>query len=271
MACQWMGVQELTITESCGSQKRQCGPLYHAPSTSEESSPRCSGKAAASKLDSIPVLADHLIRLFATCGSLDEANQVFEKVSTPTVHTWCAIIAAHVKHGQCATSFDLYDKMALAGVESNKCVYLTLLKVCSSVMALKQAYAEYGHAKLALQSLLCMQLDGIKPDSTTFVNVLSSYCHAGLVEELKQHIMSMQADHGVEPNAKHYTCMLDLLGQMGLLSEASNLHGVIKPDKVSCISLLTACQRHGNLELGGVCFNEVMSSLAHVGTAQTHW
>lgn len=414
-----------------------------------------------SKLDTIPVLADHLIRLFTSCGSLDEASDVFEKVSTPSVHTWCAIIAAHIKLGQCTTSFELYDRMALAGVESNKCVYLAILKLCSSAMALNQgrqvhyqiiksgfysdvmllnsvidmyakcgrldealkvfqglpcrtvvswnamfagcisqgdfklvaqffelmqgdgikpnvvswgaliegyteegdgllalgsfqkmqghgikpdrviflsilkacgsigaatqgrrihdqivrmnvdgdgvgnalidmyskcgslreahrilekltnrdvvswntiitAYAQHGQAKVALQSLQCMQLDGIKPDSVTFINVLSSCCHARLVEELKWHIMSMNADHGIMPDTKHFTCMLDLLGQMGLLNEASKLHGLLQSDNVSRISLLTACKRHGNLELGGVCFNQPVNTLGHIGTLRTH-
>ncbi|MCO5563364.1 hypothetical protein L7F22_017005 [Adiantum nelumboides] len=127
----------------------------------------------SSKLDSIPVLADHLIRLFATCGSLDEANQVFEKVSTPSVHTWSAIIAAHAKLEHCASSFELYDRMALTGVESNRCVYLTLLKVCSSATALKQG-RQVHHQIIK---------SGLHLDVMLMNSVVDTYAKCGLLDE----------------------------------------------------------------------------------------
>eukprot|EP00250_Pteridium_aquilinum_P014241 c21867_g1_i1 orf=781-2184(-) len=411
------------------------------------------------RLDIIPVLADHLIRLFASCRSLDEANQVFEKVSTPSVHTWCAIIAAHAKLGRCDCCFELYDRMLLSGVKSNKCVYLAMLKTCSNAKVLNQgrqihhqivkselqsdvtltnsvidmyakcgriddavkvfrdlpcrnvvswnalfagcinqgdftlvvqffelmqgegikpnvvswgaliegyaehgegllaldsfdkmqrdglepdrviflsilkacssigaicqgrcihdqivrmnvvdldgvgnalidmygncgslgesrrvldrltnrdvvswntiitAYALYGHSEVALQCLRNMQLDSIKPDNVTFINILSTCSHAGLVDELYRHIKSMHEDHGIVPDTKHFTCMMDLLGQMGHLSEATNLHQMIEPDIVSSVSLLTACQRHGNVELGRLCFDQAVNSEPEVDTA----
>eukprot|EP00250_Pteridium_aquilinum_P000721 c10874_g1_i1 orf=1-345(-) len=45
----------------------------------------------SNRLDSVPVLGDHLIRLFTSCGSLYDANQVFLKVPKPSVYTWNAI------------------------------------------------------------------------------------------------------------------------------------------------------------------------------------
>ena len=42
----------------------------------------------------IGIFGDHLIRLFASCGSLLEANEIFHMVSKPSVYTWSAIISA---------------------------------------------------------------------------------------------------------------------------------------------------------------------------------
>eukprot|EP00249_Psilotum_nudum_P003563 c17013_g1_i1 orf=231-605(+) len=53
-----------------------------------------------SGFDSIVVFCDHLIRLFASCGQLLEAEQVFRKVAKPSLYTWSAIISANAKLGQ---------------------------------------------------------------------------------------------------------------------------------------------------------------------------
>lgn len=51
-------------------------------------------------LDSDTFLGSHLIRMFASCGSLFEANQVFRRLPHPSVFTWSAIILAHANLGQ---------------------------------------------------------------------------------------------------------------------------------------------------------------------------
>lgn len=77
------------------------------------------------------LLADHLIRLFTSCGSLVHANQVFCKVSKPSVLTWNAIILAHAKLGEGLKAIDLYYEMQAGGQKPDKYLFTCILKVCT--------------------------------------------------------------------------------------------------------------------------------------------
>jgi pentatricopeptide repeat protein len=119
-------------------------------------------------------------------------------------------------------------------------------------------YAQSGRFDLAFECLRFMQEEGIRPDDVTFVSILSSCSHMGLAAEFFEHLRSMKDNHGIKPDAKHYTCMIDLLGHAGMLDEAGNVHRIMHADVVSWISLLTACKRNGNFDLARVCFNHIV-------------
>ncbi|CAD6264561.1 unnamed protein product [Miscanthus lutarioriparius] len=68
-----------------------------------------------------------------------------------------------------------------------------------------------------------MKMSEEKPDDITFVSVLTACAHAGLVDEGRQFFQSMSSACGVQPELKHYGCMIDLLGRAGLLDEAEEL------------------------------------------------
>ncbi|KAJ3676325.1 hypothetical protein LUZ60_003737 [Juncus effusus] len=76
----------------------------------------------------------------------------------------------------------------------------------------------------ALSFFSQMEKEGIQADSVTLINVLTAFSHAGLVETGKQIFDSiLKGKYKFEPKIKHYGCMLDLLGQAGLLKEAFKL------------------------------------------------
>nr|XP_033515452.1 pentatricopeptide repeat-containing protein At5g19020, mitochondrial isoform X2 [Nicotiana tomentosiformis] len=112
--------------------------------------------------------------------------------------------------------------------------------------------AMHGHAHLSLDIFSDLLRRTIKPNSITFIGVLSACCHAGLVEAGEQHFQSMTKLYNVEPNVKHYGCMVDLFGRAGRLKEAEELIRSM-PMEADCIiwgTLLAACRTHGNTEIG---------------------
>ncbi|OMP03613.1 hypothetical protein COLO4_10309 [Corchorus olitorius] len=96
-----------------------------------------------------------------------------------------------------------------------------------------------------------MKHEKIKPDAITFLGVLSSCRHAGLVEQGRAYFDSMVV-HGVEPELDHYSCVVDLLGRAGLLEEARDfiLKMPISPNAVIWGSLLSSCRLHGSIWIG---------------------
>ncbi|XP_016476853.1 pentatricopeptide repeat-containing protein At5g19020, mitochondrial-like [Nicotiana tabacum] len=112
--------------------------------------------------------------------------------------------------------------------------------------------AMHGHVHLSLDIFSDLRRRTIKPNSITFIGVLSACCHAGLVEAGEQHFQSMTKLYNVKPNVKHYGCMVDLFGRAGRLKEAEELirSMPMEADTIIWGTLLAACRTHGNTEIG---------------------
>ncbi|KAL7144627.1 hypothetical protein ABFS83_07G025000 [Erythranthe nasuta] len=112
--------------------------------------------------------------------------------------------------------------------------------------------AMHGHAEMSLRIFSELQRRNINLNSITFIGVLSACCHAGLVEAGEEHFKNMKTVYGLEPNIKHYGCMVDLFGRAGRLREAEELvkSMPMKADVVIWGTLLAACKMHGNTDIG---------------------
>ncbi|KAL6227759.1 hypothetical protein ACLB2K_001716 [Fragaria x ananassa] len=111
-------------------------------------------------------------------------------------------------------------------------------------------YGMLGELDTAISFFEAMREDGVEYDSVSYIAVLSSCSHGGLVEKGKRYFEGMLAQN-IEPTQQHYACMVDLLGRAGLMEEAIELiNGMpIVPDANIWGSLLGACRIHGNIEL----------------------
>nr|AYM01020.1 pentatricopeptide repeat protein [Salvia miltiorrhiza] len=113
-------------------------------------------------------------------------------------------------------------------------------------------YARHGYGQEALQHFDSMKQTSIQPDEITMVGVLTACSHTGLVDKGTHYFYSMSQDHGIEPDIKHYNCLIDLLGRAGRLDEAQNLVKSMpfEPNGVTWTCLLSASRIHESTELG---------------------
>ncbi|KAE8666014.1 Pentatricopeptide repeat-containing protein [Hibiscus syriacus] len=91
----------------------------------------------------------------------------------------------------------------------------------------------------------------LEPDYVSFIGVLMACNHAGMVDKARQYFSSMTEKYKIEPSIKHYSCMVDVLGNAGFLEEAEQLitSMPIDGDVIIWGSLLSACRKHGNVEM----------------------
>jgi len=110
-----------------------------------------------------------------------------------------------------------------------------------------------------------MKQDGVRPDSVTYLSVLSACNHNGLVEEGFSHFNSMISDYGIEPKQHHYASVVDLLGRSGRLQEAAHFIDKmpVEPDWLLWNALLGACRVHGDVELGRLAFKKAAEVEPH--------
>ncbi|XAR67192.1 hypothetical protein NMG60_11013660 [Bertholletia excelsa] len=151
-------------------------------------------------------ISNALIDMYAKCGNIDLAVDVFNRLPQKSVVSWTAIIGACASH---------------------------------------------GHGLDALQLFSKMKEEGIRPNSLTFIAILTACRHSGFVEEGKKHFESMIRDYSITPGLEHCACIVDLLGRAGQLVEAYEFikEMPVKPDVGVWGALLSACRIHSNLEL----------------------
>ncbi|XP_024516126.1 pentatricopeptide repeat-containing protein At4g02750-like [Selaginella moellendorffii] len=119
--------------------------------------------------------------------------------------------------------------------------------------AMITAFARSGHYTKTIDFYRLMALEGSsRPNSITFISVLSACSHKGLVKDGISHFTSMVWDYGIEPVIDHYLCMVDLLGRGGELRDAEELlkNMPVVPNEVAWRTLLSACGTNGDIGRG---------------------
>ncbi|XP_020589410.1 pentatricopeptide repeat-containing protein At4g15720 [Phalaenopsis equestris] len=117
---------------------------------------------------------------------------------------------------------DMYAKCGC--VEYSRAVFAHIaIPTLIPYSAMIVSAARHGLSGLAL-SLFNELLDrGIQPNSVTLLGVLHACSHSGLSDAGLSCLHSMHRNYGVLPNAKHYTCAVDMLARAGRLDEALEL------------------------------------------------
>ena len=72
------------------------------------------------------------------------------------------------------------------------------------------------------------------PIDVMFVGVLGAFSHSGLIKEGYKYLNEMIFKYAIKPKKEHYTCMVDLLGRVGLFNEVEAIlrNLPFKPDFV---------------------------------------
>lgn len=148
------------------------------------------------------------------------------------------LIDMYMKCGCVKNAVEVFCGMEVKGVSTWNAVILGL--------------AMNGQVERSLNMFEKMKTSEIVPNEITFVAVIGACRHMGLVDEGRNYFESMTKIYHIEPNVKHYGCMVDLLGRAGLLKEAEKLiySMPIAPDVATWGALLGACKKYGDSEMG---------------------
>ncbi|OVA14408.1 Pentatricopeptide repeat [Macleaya cordata] len=118
--------------------------------------------------------------------------------------------------------------------------------------AIISAYSRHGDFETMVGLYEEMLKAGVKPDSITFLAVLTACGRRGMVDMGMKIFNSMVNNHKIEPSPEHYSSMVDMLGRAGRLELAEEFMDRMptRPGLSVLQSLLGACRIHGNVEMG---------------------
>ncbi|XP_027336566.1 pentatricopeptide repeat-containing protein At5g48910 [Abrus precatorius] len=77
------------------------------------------------------VLGSALVDMYAKCGSIEKAIQVFERLPQNNVITWNAIIGGLAMHGKVDDLFNYLSRMEKCGISPSDVTYIAILGACS--------------------------------------------------------------------------------------------------------------------------------------------
>ncbi|KAL8145251.1 pentatricopeptide repeat-containing protein At4g30700 isoform X2 [Apium graveolens] len=217
-----------------------------------------------------------MISGYAQNGITDMAISLFREMQSlgisPNPVTFTSILSACAQHGALSLGKWVHELINKENFESNIYVSTALADMyakCGSLEdaqrvidmmpsknavtwnAMISAYGLHGHGYKALKLFREMVASGATPTGVTFLSVLYACSHAGLVSDGEEIFHEMVHDHGFEPLAEHYACMVDLLGRAGKLEKALEFIKTMPYDAGAPVwgALLGACMIHKNTEL----------------------
>ncbi|KAL8545358.1 hypothetical protein ACS0TY_005509 [Phlomoides rotata] len=186
-----------------------------------------------------------LVSVVSACAQLAALDQgkwldayIRKNGYTVNIILGTTLINLYMKCGSVESAMDVFNGMEEKGVSSWNALILGL--------------AMNGQVERSLNMFEEMKKFGNVANEITFVAVLGACRHMGLVEKGRKYFDSMIKEYNIEPNIKHYGCLVDLLGRSGLLKEAEELIYTMPmaPDVATWGALLGACKKHGNKEIG---------------------
>ncbi|KAK9140961.1 hypothetical protein Scep_010642 [Stephania cephalantha] len=169
-----------------------------------------------------------------------------------------SLLDAYAKNGLIDRAWSLFDQMGW-------------LRDQTSWNAMIAGCGMNGQGKKACELLLQMEENGYKPNSITFISLLSSCSHSGLIDEGCRYFNMMITQFKIQPSLEHWTCIIDMFGRAGRLEEAylliKNEIGFGSGGLYDCAaiwaSLLSACRTNMNVDIGELASQHLLKLAPH--------
>ncbi|KAH7307843.1 hypothetical protein KP509_22G079900 [Ceratopteris richardii] len=210
-------------------------------------------------LESDVVLGTALVDMYAKCGALGKAQQVFQKLFSRNVITWSALITGYCQHGEGAKAFECYEQMQCENLFPDAKTYACILKACGDIRELDKG--EKIHDEILRQGLLdndivlgtalvymyaqCGVLIKAQEtfnrlpyrDVTSWSALIEGYTQHGQCEKAMEYFEQMRAE-GISPNVVTFTSMLKACAAVGAIAKGEKIHDEISKEGLLGSSIL---------------------------------
>jgi pentatricopeptide repeat protein len=194
------------------------------------------------------MLGTALVDMYAKCGMLDRAEEVFNKLAARDVVSWNALISGYAHQGKAEEAFACFQQMRSEGILADAITFISVLMACGSKGAIHKG--SHIHQEIVIKELL-------GKDTLLDNALLDMYSTSGSLMEAEQALDRLHVRDIVSWNV-----LIAGYAQQALGEEAMNCFGRLRiegllPDAVTLVSLLTACSHSGLVDEGEVYFMEM--------------
>ncbi|KAH7294183.1 hypothetical protein KP509_28G059600 [Ceratopteris richardii] len=116
------------------------------------------------------VLGCALVHMYAKCGVLSRAQEIFNEVSARSLVSWTALIAGYCNYGDLISALFYFEQMNVEGFYPDKVTISCILKASSGLGASRNGQTYYDAMSVTY---------GIIPNSKHRTSMVDLYCRAG--------------------------------------------------------------------------------------------
>ncbi|KAB1218487.1 hypothetical protein CJ030_MR3G026367 [Morella rubra] len=183
-------------------------------------------------------------------GKIGLAEKMFQEVPVKNLVTWNSMIAGYVDNDRAEDGLRFFRKMVRVGVRPNPSSLSSALLGCSNLSALRLGKQ--------IHQLVCKS--PIQCDTTAGTSLISMYCKCGGLEDAWRLFNEIPKRDLVTWNA-----MISGYAQHGAGEKALHLFNEMrgegmKPDWITFVAVLLACNHAGLVDLGVQYFNSMMKA-----------
>ncbi|XP_057865965.2 pentatricopeptide repeat-containing protein At2g13600 [Cryptomeria japonica] len=191
------------------------------------------------------IVTSALIDMYAKCGRMQKAHELFDKMHNPDVVSWNAMITGYAQNGVLDEALRLFNEMPQRSVVS----WNAIIAGCAQNELV-------GKAMMVFEE---MQMVGIKPNSTTYATILPLCAKMGALQqgiEIHQKII----EHGFLLDVVVVTMLIDMYAKCGRIQKACKLF-----DKMHNINEVT-----GNVMITGYVQNGIIHEALRIFEEMPH-
>ncbi|KAH7278288.1 hypothetical protein KP509_38G034200 [Ceratopteris richardii] len=192
--------------------------------------------------------SDALVCMYARCGSLLKAINLFDRFRSKDVFTWTALIGGYANIGKGHKALSCFKRMRQEGISPSAATFVSILKACGDMRmldkgeeihneilkhgllkdnvvlntALMGMYAKCG-VLLKAQELLDKLPD---PDVIAWNVLIMGYMDHGQFGQAWTCFERMQYEH-VSPSVVTFACMLKICGNLKAADKGKHIHDEI--------------------------------------------
>ncbi|KAK2649851.1 hypothetical protein Ddye_017340 [Dipteronia dyeriana] len=206
------------------------------------------------------VVGSALIDMYANCGSMVEAQHIFESMSDSGISLWNSMIVGCSLNGDFDLAVELFRRIQDSNLKPNSITLVSILPMCTKIGNLRLGKEIHGYATRS----------GLSAVNSVGNSIIDMYCKCGYLE-LGLKIFNQMVDK----NIVTYNTTISAHGIHGRGHEAFTFfeqmkEARIRPNKVTFVALLSACSHSGLLDRGWFFYNSMIDDY-HIPPDTEHY
>jgi pentatricopeptide repeat protein len=208
------------------------------------------------------VLNTALVDMYAKCGMLEKAREVFDELPTRDSISWTALIAGYAYHGFSIEALNCFALMQDEGFSPSAITFSCVLKACGNIGSFEKG--EEIHAEILRQ-------DGLLQDNVMLGTALiDMYAKCGMLAHAQDTFDGLPAQDVITWNS-----LINGYAQLGEVESVLQIFGKMRqagvvPNMATFNIMLSACSHAGLVDEGQMCF-DCMNNVYNLTPTSEHY